>query len=100
MKNNTSGKAHRGNARIAERYKNDNWNVAKAGVARAGMTIGEVCVVRKADGQSVIFTCRAAMPECVSDQAAQAALDNSSLRIVLASENNLAFPLNKDRSHD
>lgn len=83
MKNKLSHRTLGGNARIIELYKNDNWNIAKAGVAGSGMTAGGVCVVHKANGQSVIFTCRAATPEPVSDEALQAIRDNCAMRIVL-----------------
>lgn len=100
MKNKTSGMVRGGNARIAELYKNDNWNIAKAGVAREGMTVGEVCVVHKASGQSVIFISRAATPEFVSDQTAQAGLENCSTRIVLTPESTTTSALNEGYSHD
>lgn len=100
MKNKTSGKALGGNARTTERYTNDNWNVAKVGAAGQGMTFGEVCVVHKANGQSVIFFVRAATPEFVSDQTAQAVLENCSTRIVLASENTPTSALKGGCTHD
>lgn len=100
MKNKTSGKARGGNARITERDKNDNWNVAKVGAAGQGMTFGEVCVMHKASGQSVIFIARAATPEFVSGQTAQAVLENCSTRIVLAPESTTTSALNEGYSHD
>lgn len=100
MKNKTSEKARGGNVRITERYKHDNWNVAKVGAAGEGMTVGEVCVVHKASGQSVIFISRAATPEFVSDQTAQAVLENCSTRIVLTPESTTTSALNEGFSHD
>lgn len=102
MKNNDSSPRHWGPARIAELYSGDNGSVACPGVAKNGLSVGSLPIILMENGQAVVVTCRAAVPERLSDMqlSSQTLLDNCAFRIVFAPDGASLEPIERGNPHD